>query len=133
MAWVRLDDKRATNHKLRTAGMAARGLDEASICWSSHEENDGFISVADVEMLAGLHRCDDWRDLATTLVDVGRWKVNKRKKGYDIQGFLEFNLSHADLERRRENDRMRKRTRLRGDADSIGNPNGNHADASVVP
>ena len=38
MAWVRLDDKRATNRKLRAAGFAARGLDEAAICWSAHEE-----------------------------------------------------------------------------------------------
>lgn len=133
MTWVRLDDKRATNHKLRTAGMAARGLDEAAICWSSHEEKDGFISEADIEMLSHLHGCTEWRDLVKVLVDVGRWKPNKRKRGYDIQGFLEFNPSRADLERRREHDRERKRNRFGNGTDSSGIPEGNGSEPNGNP
>jgi hypothetical protein len=133
MAWVRLDDKRATNSKLRSAGFAARGLDEAAICWSSHEEDDGFISDDDVEMLASLHHCQDWEGLVQTLVDVGRWKTDRRRRGYVIQGFLEFNPSRADLEARREKDRDRKRSRLRGDTDSARNLHGNQKEASGNP
>ncbi len=85
MAWVRLDDKRATNGKLRMAGFAARGLDEAAICWSAHEEDDGRISAEDVQMLAVMHGCRQWRRIVRRLVDVGKWdEVNG---GYQINDF----------------------------------------------
>lgn len=129
MAWVRLDDKRAISSKLRAAGMAATGLDSTAICWSSHQEKDGFISREDVEMLANLYGCSDWESLAKELVKVDRWKWDGRRKGWVIQGFLDYNLSHADLETRRARDRERKRSRLRGDSDSARNPGGTDSES----
>ena len=71
MAWVKFDDKRSVNGKLRKAGFAARGLDEAAICWSAHEEDDGRISVEDLEMLAVMHGCKKVGPIADKLVEVG--------------------------------------------------------------
>lgn len=124
MAWVKLDDKRATNRKLRAAGFAARGLDEAAICWSAHEETDGFISSDDLEMLCTLHGCKKPDAIVKALVDNGRWLKNEMKGGHDIVGYLEFNPSHADLEAARKRDRERKRKRAGSETDSAGNPDG---------
>lgn len=130
MTWVRLDDKRALNAKLRRAGLAARGLDEAAICWSAHQEHDGFVSEEDVAMLTNLHGCKKPKPLIDVLVQVGRWE--RVPGGYQLAGFLEFNPSRADLEARREADRKRKRSRHGVPPDSERNPEGADAD-SVAP
>ena len=113
MAWVRFDDKRSVNGKLRRAGFAARGLDEAAICWSAHEEDDGRISVDDVQMLASMHGCRKVAPIIKALVDVGRWEEMRDLDGnvtdYLIKDFLDYNPSHADLESQRKRDRERKR------------------------
>ena len=127
--WVRLDDKRPLDPRVRAAGMAASGLDVTAICWSAHQEDDGFIADVDLEMLALMYGCPEWPDLARRLVEVGRWKRNARKKGYDVQGFLKYNMAKADIEARRERDRKRKRERLRGDVDSTRNPDGSDAES----
>lgn len=126
--WVRLDEKRAIHHKLLTAGMAASGLDVTAMCWSSLHENDGFISTDDLRMLAGMYRCDDWEDLAAVLVKVGRWTQDRRRKGYLIKDFLQYNPSRAELEARREYDRMRKKKRYGSGSDSDGNHDGKTAE-----
>ena len=114
IAWVRLDDRRAINAKLRAAGFAARGLDEAAICWSAHEEQDGFVSAADVEMLATLHGCVRPTELIAQLEAVGRWSATERRgaAGWKIKDFLTFNPSHKELEAQRS--AKRKAGRLGG-------------------
>lgn len=121
MAWVRLDDKRATNAKLRAAGLEARGLDEAVICWCAHEESDGFISDDDLALLAGLHRCRRVAALAERLQEVGRWDRDDDRSGWVVHDFLNFNPSRAELEaiRKRERDRKRTRRGTREDSDRI--------------
>jgi hypothetical protein len=128
MAWVRMDDKRALNKKLRAAGFAARGLDEAAIEWSAHEEDDGFISDEDVEMLANMHGCSDSVPLTSALKTVGRWSRNNRKGGWHIKDYLDFNPSHADLESKRQRDRERKRTHNGFHVESNGKPDGSRED-----
>lgn len=118
MAWVKLDDKRALNRKLRAAGFAARGLDEAAICWSAHEESDGFISDADLTMLANLHGCRTFKPLVEALVKVNRWVRWEDPNGYEIVDYLKYNPSRADLEAARERDRKRKRDRAGNGGDS---------------
>ena len=105
MAWVRLDDKRAVNRKLRAAGFAARGLDEAAICWSAHQESDGFISDADLAGLAALHGCKKPGPLVEALVVNCRWIRHDDLDGYEIVGYLKYNPSHAELEGRRKANR----------------------------
>ena len=127
--WVKLDDRRAINHKLLTAGIAASGLDVIAMCWSSLHQNDGFISTDDLQLIATMYHCDDWEPLARRLVEVGRWTREGRKKGYRIRDFLDYNPSKADMEERRKKDRERKRQQFRGDVDSAGNPRGRTTEA----
>ena len=132
MAWVRFDDKRSVNGKLRRAGFAARGLDEAAICWSAHEEDDGFISVDDVNMLASMHGCRKVAPVVAKLIEVERWEameVMGELKGYLIKDFLDYNPSHADLEAQRQRDRERKRKPKGSGTDSGGIPDGSHQEA----
>lgn len=127
--WVKLDPKRAINHKILTAGIAASGLDVIAMCWSALHETDGFISCEDLRMLAGMYRCSDMDTMIDALVSVGRWTKDGRRKGYVIRDFLEFNFSKADMEARRKKDRERKRARMRGDTDSARNPDGSQGAA----
>ena len=94
------------NGKLRKAGFAARGLDEAAICWSAHEEEDGRISVDDVQMLATMHGCKRVGPIVQALVDVGRWEpmldLDGNPTAYLIKDFLEYNPSRAELEHQRK-------------------------------
>lgn len=122
--WVRLDPRRAVNHKILTAGIAANGLDVAAMCWSALQEKDGKITVDEVATLARMHGCNDWEGLADTLVRVGRWTLDKRKNTYTIRDFLEYNFSKAQLEERRKRDRIRKHKPSGSDADSVRNPDG---------
>lgn len=131
MAWLRLDDKRALHPKCRAAGMAASGLDVVAMCWSSHQELDGFISCSDLQMLAEMYWCSDWNDLAARLVEVGRWREDKRKNGYVIRDYLDYNPSHAELEARRKADRERKRSRDGIHTDSARNPSGVRKDSAA--
>lgn len=116
MTWVKLDDKRALNRKLRQAGLEARGLDEAAICWIAQEQTDGFISETDVAMLALSHGSKQYQRIVKKLIDAGRWERDDARKGYTIVNFLEFNPSKKDLEKARKAEDVRKnnaRTRMR--------------------
>lgn len=99
MTWAKMDDKRATHWKLRQAGFAARGLDEAAIEQIAGDETDGYISAATVEWLASAHRCDDWKELVDRLVDATRWTPTDG--GWIVNGYLDYNPSHAELEAER--------------------------------
>ena len=124
-----MDDKRALNAKLRKAGFAARGLDEAAIEWCAHEESDGFVSDDDVAMLASLHGCRKPQPITDALCSVNRWRRDDRRGGWWIKDYLDFNPSHADLESKRKADRNRKRNRAGLPADSHGIPDGSEAES----
>jgi hypothetical protein len=102
VTWVRLDDLRAVNPKLCEIGFAARGLDEAAICWCSYKQTDGFIHKRDVVMLASLHGQENVTALIRSLCLVGRWSRVPERGGYLIHDYLEFNPSRAQIQERRE-------------------------------
>lgn len=136
MAWARLDDKRALHRKFRRQGFAARGLDEAAITYSAHEETDGFISDQALEDIAYHHGVElgDAVALAEQLSNgMGRWRRSARKgvDGWMVLGYLDFNPSHADLEAARKRDRDRKKKRGRGGGDSAGNPDGTDTESGA--
>lgn len=131
MAWARLDDKRALHRKFRRQGFEARGLDEAAITYSSHEETDGFISDAALEDIAYHHGVSLKRTqaLATKLVAMGRWERDDARGGWNVRDYLDFNPSHEELEAARKRDRLRKRKPKGDGTDSTGNPDGSDAEA----
>ena len=100
MAWARLDDKRALHRKFRRQGFAVRGLDEAAITYSAHEETDGFITDDALEDLAHHHGLSLKATiaLAKTLVDIKRWARHDDEGAWEVLGYLEFNPSHTELE-----------------------------------
>ena len=103
MGWVRLTDRRALNPKLRRAGLAARGLDEAVLCQIAADESDGHVTRATVEMIARAHGERRWERLVAALVEVGRWIP--AGGGWDVKDYLEFNFSKAQWEAEREKKR----------------------------
>lgn len=104
MAWVKLDDRFWSHPKLVAAGLAARGLDLAGVCWSAAHETDGFIPTASLPAIAaGDHHATR---LAAKLVEVGRW--TEVSDGWEIHDFLTYNRSHAQSEEKRKQDRERK-------------------------
>lgn len=96
MPWVKLSDQRAMHRKLRKAGFAARGLDEAAICQIAADLSDGHISRDTVETLAMAHGEKRWQRLADILVEVGRWEPNG--DGWWVHDYLEYNPSRAQWE-----------------------------------
>ena len=102
MTWARFDDQRADHPKLLAAGLEARGMDEAGICWCAGKETDGYIPEVAVRMLAAGHGCTNWRRPVKRLVDVGRWEP--ADGGWVIHDFLDYNPSKAD----RDAERARK-------------------------
>lgn len=90
---------------------------------------DGFISDNDLAMLGNLHGCTDVTNHAETLVTVGRWTRDGRRKGFKIRGFLDYNPSKSELESKRKADRERKRNRGGGGGDSARNPSGSDSEA----
>ena len=100
MGWVRLDDRRALNVKLRRAGFAARGLDECAMCQVAADKTDGFVADDTLKVLATLHRERNVRRLAAILVREGRWARDDVRGGYWIHDYLDFNPSKADDEAR---------------------------------
>jgi hypothetical protein len=102
MGWVKLDDKRALNAKLVTAGFAARGLDEAALCMVASDETDGFLSDNRLLTLGAAHHQRNIHKLAQVLVDVGRWTRDDGTNGYWLVNYLEFNETRADAKARRE-------------------------------
>lgn len=126
MGWARFDDRRHENVKLRKAGLEADALDVRGITYAAGHETDGWLDEAIVQYLAGVGH---WRNLADTLVDVGRWRRDDEAGGWWIHDYLAFNPAKKDLDKRRKEDRERKAAQTRNDdgtfrPDSKRNPRG---------
>jgi len=96
MGWVKLDDRRALHIKLRKAGFAARGLDEAAMCQVSTDGTDGFISDETLAFLCFAHGEKDSERLAKILIECSRWERDDVRGGYSILGYLEYNPTKAE-------------------------------------
>lgn len=95
--WVRHTPQRAMNAKLRRAGFAARGLDDAAIEQVAFDDSDGFISENSVEVLAVAYQEKRWRQLVAILVREDRWEPTVRDgmAGWLIHDYEEFNFTKA--------------------------------------
>lgn len=131
MSWVRLDDARWDNRKLTQAGFAARGLDEAAICWSASHDADGRITRRALRSLAGAHGERNVTRLVARLVEVGRWRQVDRDT-WEIHDYLQFNFSAEEVKRRREADRLRKASARKPTGRPPGRPSGSNASRTHV-
>lgn len=119
MGWIKIDDGRADHPKLLAAGLAARGLDEAAICWSSSHLTDGLIPEGAVAMLCAGHGERNWRKLAAKLVEVGRWVPTEG--GWEIHGYLDWQRSRQQVEAERDATKRRVKRHRNGVTNAEGN------------
>jgi len=92
--WGKVSYSRAMNGKLRRAGLAARGLDEAMILWSGQQGTDGRVTVDEVEMIAMIHGHPQGVDeLVDSLVEVGRWVPDG--DGFLLHDWADFNQTSS--------------------------------------
>ena len=103
MPWVRLDDKFHANPKVMTAGNAAVGLYARALSYCGDLLTDGFVPKA-------WATANGTRALESKLEACGLWI--RVEGGYQIPDYLAIgNPSRAEVEAKREADRIRKESR----------------------
>lgn len=116
MSWARLDDQAHSHPKVRRAlarEPASIALWTIGLSWAANYETDGAVPAFVVEALPS-----EVRERAIeALLDTRLWTRNG--DGFEIHDYLDFNPSHAQLEKDRRANRRRQRAyrnRKRGDA-----------------
>ena len=125
MGWVKMSDARADHPKLLAAGLAARGLDDAAICWCSSHLTDGLISEGAVAMLAAGYGEKGWRKLVARLVEVGRWEP--AEGGWRVHDYLQWQRSRSQVEADRHATNQRVKRHRNAVTDSPSNAVTNEA------
>lgn len=118
MPWVRIDDQYPEHPKIVAAGHLAAWLDVCALAYSNRALTDGFIAKA---MVARLSSVPAPLKRAAELVEVGRW--SEVEGGYQINDYLEYQKSGAQIRKEREQTanrqaRFRNRTAVDNRADN---------------
>lgn len=98
MTWVKLDDQFFRKPKARQVGLPGRALFLAGLCYCAGNLTDGVIPKSSLPVL--LAEAEVTRGVVQRLVAVGWWE--DRGDHYLVPDFLEFNMSRADVEGRRD-------------------------------
>jgi hypothetical protein len=101
MPWAKLDDALTFHAKIIDAGNAATGVWARGLAWSSQHLTDGFIPTKIARVIAG-----ESRGALGALTRSRLWV--DRPGGYQINDYLEYNPSRAEVLAKREKDRIRK-------------------------
>jgi hypothetical protein len=129
MVWAKLDDEILDNPKIVRAGVFGFALHIAGIAWCSRNLTDGVIPTARVRSLLMLDRVSfdnanplalidgpsssagneglDALTVADHLVDCGLWV--RVSGGYEINDYLVYNPSRAEVEAKRSKETQRAR------------------------
>lgn len=101
MTWVRLDDSFFCDPKIVEVGAEASGLYAWALAYSSHNLLDGHVPAAWVKQAVGTRA----KRLSGLLVSHGLWAENGT--GWEIQNYLKYNPSRAQIlsKRRAESER----------------------------
>lgn len=135
MTWLKTDDKFPEHRKVRRLSDPAFRLHVTALCACARDETDGRVTEADI---ADMEHGARLRKHIEQLVEAGLWEVVRG--GWEIHDYLNYNLSHAQLEqgradarRRQENARERRRQeRLAFDAANAGVTGASRRDTSVT-
>ncbi|MDQ5841654.1 MAG: hypothetical protein M3537_11070 [Chloroflexota bacterium] len=92
MPWAALDDQFHSNPKLVTAGLEATGLHARAISYCACYLTDGFVSATWANGAAP-------KRVINALVSAGLW--HKIQGGFELNDYLDFNPSKAEIEARR--------------------------------
>jgi hypothetical protein len=108
MAWAKLDDRFHSNPKISRVWHTcpnAVGLYVMSITHCSQHETDG--KVDDYFVIALVPDKDLREAIIFALVDADLWTIVEAGS-FQIPDYLDFNPSHAELEKRRKTDKTRQ-------------------------
>ena len=95
---MKIDDGYHRNPKVRAAGLHARALHLAGLCWTSANLHDGRIPRAMLALIAA--EAEVKPSVVKRLVEVGLW--HETPDGWEIHDYLEFNRSAAQIQADRE-------------------------------
>lgn len=96
MPWIKLDDSFLTNAKILQAGLEARALYVAGLCYCGKTLSDGAIPAAMVPKLAALADVSDAASAAATLVALRLW--HETPEGYEVHDYLAYNPTRQQAE-----------------------------------
>ena len=96
MPWIKLDDSFLTNAKILQAGLEARALYVAGLCYCGKTLSDGAIPAGMVPKLAALADVDDAASAAATLVALGLW--HDAPGGFAVHDYLDYNPTRQQAE-----------------------------------
>ncbi len=105
MAWIRLDDQIAHHPKVLKVGLSA-WLYVGCIAFAQRFLTDGFIPDDAIPTLCGGVE----KPILHIRKLVGAGLLERKKDGYQIHDYLDFNESAIDVKKRREEDRKRKKS-----------------------
>lgn len=130
MTWAKLDDQLHGHRKARKAWRLHRGalgLHLLALSYSAGQLTDGLIDDEFVD--EKLPVAKEREQITGALVEAGLWE--RVDDGWQINDWLDYNPSRADVLDRRRRDAERKARGRRGDSDE--SPNGVRADTSRSP
>ena len=113
MVWFAVDDNLAFHPKVMEAGNAAMGLWVRAGAWSAANLTDGFVPTRIAMRLGSRNMCN-------SLVTSGLFDVVLG--GYQFHDWEVRQPSKADVEKRREQERLRKRRQRDGTVVPLGHP-----------
>lgn len=117
--WLKKDDRFPEHRKIRRLSDGAYRLHDTAMHFAAHDETDGHIGPDDIDDMIHGRRLS--RHIPN-LVAIGLWHERGHKcdgcpqprdrDGWVLHDFLDYNMSHEQQEKRRENARIRQQ-RLR--------------------
>jgi hypothetical protein len=99
MGWLSVDDNFADHRKIERLSDAAFRLHVAGLCMTARMQDDGLVYATKVPRLVPRFR----KNALQELIDAGIWIPHP--DGYEIHDYLDWNLSRAQIEARREKKR----------------------------
>lgn len=108
MTWAKLDDRFHGNRKVKRAWRqhpASIGLYAMVLTYCAQHETDGRVDLDFIRELVPHPR--QRQKAIATLLEVGLWHV-LNDEAYLVHDYCKFNPSRAQLESKREKDRIRK-------------------------
>jgi len=127
--WAKLDDKFPRHPKVRQCSVEARWLFIVGVCHAAEYLTDGFLRSSDVVGLTAELRRP--KVAIQQLVKVGLWE--KRRGGYTIHDFLQYNPSRRQVETERTATRQRVHAWRGRNAVTNGVSNGSPVPSSSRP
>ena len=107
MAWVKLDDRFCTNHKILGAGLLASGLYVRGLSYCGLHSTDGFIPSAALGVLGSGMGSSRIKSVVSRLEMFGLWI--RSDGGWTVNDFLDYNPTRSTIESQREAAKLRMR------------------------